>query len=323
MRIAGGLKEEDYNSDFVRFISRLGIAKDFKWYEEAYINEIVETLNTLVSNPEKEQGTSYFKNKEVIARAKENLTDNIKNVVNSLALHGDAGLLNEIELDTDVALLIGACMSNYSFVVPSISVEGGIKKGVAYCSLRASVRCAVSSYIGYLRSLENDLLLWVNHYIDSHDLRCSDGTPIEVGGWLDFRDTVAHILVGVAVTMTLPNEGYFFTATHSIYEKPALRFVLDKMHDDLGVRVFYNGVDTFDQDRYEELFYEWLNFGSTYQECYTEDALNSLWDDPDVENKILNAGYTKDSYLLVIKGTEAEKNIDQLIIQYPEYGTEL
>ena len=323
MRIAGGLKEEDYNSDFVRFISRLGIEKDFKWYEDAYINEIVETFNTLVSNPEKEQGTSYFKNKEVIARAKENLTDNIKNVVNSLALHGDAGLLNEIELDTDVALLIGACMSNYSFVVPSISVEGGLKKGVAYCSLRASVRCAVSSYIGYLRSLENDLLLWVNHYIDSHDLRCSDGTPIEVGGWLDFRDTVAHILMGVAVTMTLPNEGYFFTATHSIYEKPALRFVLDKMHDDLGVRVFYNGVDTFDQDRYEELFYEWLNFGSTYQECYTEDALNSLWDDPDVENKILNAGYTKDSYLLVIKGTEAEKNIDQLIIQYPEYGTEL
>ena len=323
MRIAGGLKEEDYNSDFVRFISRLGIEKDFKWYEDAYINEIVETFNTLVSNPEKEQGTSYFKNKEEIARAKEKLTDNIKNVVNSLALHGDAGLLNEIELDTDVALLIGACMSNYSFVVPSISVEGGLKKGVAYCSLRASVRCAVSSYIGYLRSLENDLLLWVNHYIDSHDLRCSDGTPIEVGGWLDFRDTVAHILMGVAVTMTLPNEGYFFTATHSIYEKPALRFVLDKMHDDLGVRVFYNGVDTFDQDRYEELFYEWLNFGSTYQECYTEDALNSLWDDPDVENKILNAGYTKDSYLLVIKGTEAEKNIDQLIIQYPEYGTEL
>ena len=323
MRIAGRLKEEDYSSDFVSFISLLGIEKDFKRYEDTYVNEIVETFNTLVSNPEKEQGTSYFKNKEVIARAKENLTDNIKNVVNSLALHGDAGLLNEIELDTDVVLLIGDCIPNYSFVVPSTSVEGGLKKGVAYCSLRVSVRCAVSSYIGYLRSLENDLLLWVNHYIDSHDLRCSDGTPIEVGGWFDFRDTVAHILVGVAVTMTLPNEGYFFTATHSIYEKPALRFVLDKMHDDLGVRVFYNGVDTFDQDRYEELFYEWLNFGSTYQECYTEDALNSLWDDLDVENKILNAGYTKDSYLLVIKGTEVEKNIDQLIIQYPEYGTEL
>ena len=255
----------------------MGVEKDFKWYEDTYINEIVETFNALVSNPEKEQGTSYFKNKEVIARAKENLTDNIKNVVNSLALHGDAGLLNEIELDTDVALLIGACIPNYSFVVPSTSVEGGLKKGVAYCSLRASVRCAVASYIGYLRSLENDLLIWVNHYIDSHDLRCLDGTPIEVGGWFDFRDTVAHILVSIAVTMTLPNEGYFFTATHSIYEKPALRFVLDKMHDDLGVRVFYNGVDTFDQDRYEELFYEWLNFGSTYQECYTEDALNSLW----------------------------------------------
>lgn len=323
MRIAGRLKEEDYSSDFTKFISRLGIEKDFKWYEDTYINEIVETFNTLVSNPEKEQGTSYFKNKEVIARAKENFTDNIKNVVNSLALYGDAGLLNEIELDTDVALLIGACIPNYSFVVPSTSVEGGLKKGVAYCSLRASVRCAVSSYIGYLRSLENDLLLWVNHYIDGHDLRCSDGTPIEVGGWFDFRDTVAHILVNIAVTMTFPNKGYFFTATHSIYEKPALRFVLDKMHDDLGVRVFYNGVDTFDQDRYEELFYEWLNFGSTYQECYTEDALNSLWDDPDVENKILNAGYTKDSYLLVIKGTEAEKNIDQLVSQYPEYSTEL
>lgn len=323
MRIAGRLKEEDYSSDFVRFISLLGIEKDFKWYEDTYVNEIVETFNTLVSNPEKEKGTSYFKNKEVIARAKENLTDNIKNVVNSLALHGDAGLLNEIELDTDVALLIGACIPNYSFVVPSTSVEGGLKKGVAYCSLRASIRCAVSSYIGYLRSLENDLLIWVNHYIDSHDLKCSDGTPIEVGGWFDFRDTVAHILVSIAVTMTLPNKGYFFTATHSLYEKPALRFVLDKMHDDLGVRVFYNGVDTFDQDRYEELFYEWLNFGSTYQECYTEDALNSLWDDPDVDNKILNAGYTKDSYLLVIKGTESEKSIDQLIIQYPEYNTEL
>lgn len=323
MRIAGRLKEEDYSLDFVRFIHLLWIEKDFKWYEDTYIKEVVEKFNALVSNPEKEQGTSYFKNKEVIARAKENLTDNIKNVVNSLALYGDAGLLNEIELDTDVALLIGACIPNYSFVVPSTSVEGGLKKGVAYCSLRASVRCAVSSYTGYLRSLENDLLIWVNHYIDSHDLRCSDGTPIEVGGWFDFRDTVAHILVNIAVTMTLPNEGYFFTATHSIYEKPALRFVLDKMHDDLGVRVFYNGVDIFDQDRYEELFYEWLNFGSTYQECYTEDALNSLWDDPDVDNKILNAGYTKDSYLLVIKGTEAEKSIDQLIIQYPEYGTEL
>lgn len=323
MRIAGRLKEEDYSSDFVRFISLLGIEKDFKWYEDTYINEIVETFNALVLDPEKENGTSYFKNKEVIARAKENLTDNIKNVVNSLALYGDAGLLNEIELNTDVALLIGACIPNYSFVVPSTSVEGGLKKGVAYCSLRASVRCAVSSYIGYLRSLENDLLIWVNHYIDSHDLRCTDGTPIEVGGWFDFRDTVAHILVNIAVTMTLPNRGYFFTVTHSLYEKPALRFVLDKMHNDLGVRVFYNGVDTFDQDRYEELFCEWLNFGSTYQECYTEDALNSLWDDPDVENKILNAGYTKDRYLLVIKGTEAEKSIDQLISQYPEYSTKL
>lgn len=323
MRIAGRLKEEDYSSDFVRFISLLGIEKDFKWYEDTYINEIVETFNALVSNPEKEKGTSYFKNKEVIARAKENLIDNIKNVVNSLALYGDAGLLNEIELDTDVALLIGACIPNYSFVIPSTSVEGGLKKGVVYCSLRASVRCAVSSYIGYLHSLENDLLLWVNHYINSHDLRCTDGTPIEVGGWFDFRDTVAHILVNIAVTMTLPNKGYFFTVTHSLYEKPALRFVLDKMHDDLGVRVFYNGVDTFDQDRYEELFCEWLNFGSTYQECYTEDALDSLWDDPDVEDKILNAGYTKDRYLLVIKGTEAEKNIDQLISQYPEYSTEL
>lgn len=323
MRIAGRLKEEDYSSDFLRFIYLLGIEKNFKGYEDAYIKEVTETFNDLVSNPEKEQGTSYFKNKEVVARAKENLTDNIKNVVNSLALYGDAGLLNEIELDTDIALLIGACIPNYTFIVPKTLVEGGLKKGVAYCSLRASVRCAVSSYIGYLRSLENDLLIWVNHYIDSHDLRCSDGTPIEVGGWFDFRDTVAHILVSIAVSMTLPNEGYFFTATHSLYEKPTLRFVLNKMKDDLGVRVFYNGVDTFDQDRYEELFYEWLNFGSTYQECYTEDALNSLWDDPDVENKILNAGYTKDSYLLVIKGTEAEKSIDQLIIQYPEYSTEL
>ncbi len=323
MRIAGRLKEEDYSSDFVRFISLLGIEKDFKWYEDIYVNEIVETFNTLVLNPEKEQGTSYFKNKEVVARAKENLTDNIKNVVNSLVLHGDAGLLNEIELDTDVALLIGACIPNYTFIVPKTSVEGGLKKGVAYCSLRCSVRNAVSAYINYLQTLEVDLLLWFKYYLNSHELRCLDGTLITNNGWLDFRDTVAHILVGIAVTMTLTDEGYFFTATHSIYEKPALRFVLDKMHDDLGVRVFYNGVDTFDQDRYEELFYEWLNFGSTYQECYTEDALNSLWDDPDVENKILNAGYTKDSYLLVIKGTEAEKNIDQLLIQYPEYGTEL
>lgn len=323
MRIAGRLKEEGYSSDFVGFISLLGIEKDFKWYEDTYINEIVETFNALVSNPEKEQGTSYFRNKEVIARAKENLTDNIKNVVNSLALHGDAGLLNEIELDTDIALLIGACIPNYTFIVPKTSVEGGLKKGVAYCSLRTTRRNAVSAYINYLRTLENDLLIWVKYYINSHDLRCSDSTPIEVGGWLDFRDTVAHILVDIAVTMTLTDKGYFFTATHSLYEKPTLRFVLDKMHDDLGVRVFYNGVDTFDQDRYEELFYEWLNFGSTYQECYTEDALNSLWDDPDVENKILNAGYTKDSYLLVIKGTEAEKNIDQLLIQYPEYSTEL
>lgn len=109
-------------------------------------------------------------------------------------------------------------------------------------------------------------------------------------------------------------------------------------------------------DNYNSIFednYNFVVFGDTYADCYTKSALNDIWNDVldydtitlavysdsdfisltkgnyDYDynmqlmsriNLIDDAVYNRDSYMIVNKGTESEKNIDQIIKSNPEYS---
>ena len=133
--------------------------------------------------------------------------------------------------------------------------------------------------------------------------------------------------------------------------RASLRFILQELKEELGIRVFYDGSDSFPLEIYRSIFrgvfddiLGGIEFGSTYSECYNKSALNDIWENKseyhmlirvlydksyycddmerslDKVNLIANALYDKDSYLIVNKGTKSEKNIDQIIKSNPEYS---
>lgn len=135
---------------------------------------------------------------------------------------------------------------------------------------------------------------------------------------------------------------------HSIFEIVSLRFILQELKEELGIRIFYDGNNNFPLEMYHNIF-DTIKFGSTYCECYNKSALNDIWEDEfdyhlmmgalynkfnflllgaskDADAKfdkvisIADAIYDKDSYLIVNKGTESEKSIDQIIKSNPEYS---
>lgn len=345
-KLKNRLKDEDYDLSFQEFIKRLNIKEDFKKYEDAYVDRITSSFNSYVKSPGWSDAKKEFRNKGLVEEAKSNLRNYITSVVNSSTLWGYDNAYNLVpDTSLPIAKMIASCIIVMD-VYPEIKNER--KTGRAVSMFTAISTTAVDKYRQYLRILNRKMTDWFEHYLERNTLMCLSGNIESGRAWKYFIDNVSRILTHIAIYKTVKKSDYFIMSMHSIFEVASLRFILQELKDELGIRVFYDGSDSFPLEMYCSIF-DNIEFGSTYSECYNKSALNDIWrnkhdyhimmsalyhdyafssieEDRDANAKLSNispiadAIYDKDSYLIVNKGTEAEKNIDQIIKSNPEYS---
>lgn len=347
-RLKNRLKDEDYDLSFQEFIKRLNIEEDFKKYEDAYIKEAVHIFDFKVQQADTCERYKAFKDSNLVLQAKKNLPEYIKLIVNSEVIEGYRHVYNVVlGVSIPVAKLVAECLSDIR-VFTEVRNEAETDRPVVLAGVYS--KGALSTYNTYVGTLKRKMNTWFCHYLSSHTLECIDGS--EVGNdedWDFFKDRVAELLTHIAIyTVQGKGSGAFTIGMHSIYDVAILRFILSELKTDLGIRVFYDGNDKFNKDLYSKIF-ENVHFGSTYERCFNKSALtdigkrcyaydriaNALYNEElylsiegEIEadaklNKIsliADALYDKDSYLIAVKGTKAEKNIDQIIKSNPEYS---
>ena len=353
-KLKNRLKDEDYDLSFQKFIKRINIREDFKKYEDAYVNNAISKFNKYVESPEWSDAKKEFKNKELVKEAKSNLKNYIISLVNSTMLWGYDRAYNLVpNISLPVAKMIASC-TGILRVDPEIKNECETGRVVSSLSVISS-SSPTGEYGKYIDTLDRKMESWLVHYLNKNTLKSVDGviTGSDSSSWKAFIRCASHILTHIAIYKVFPRD-YYVMSMHSIFEIASLRFVLQELKDVLDIRVFYDGCDSFPKEIYQSIFenrHTWnpIVFGDTYADCYTKSALNDIWDDSfnyhtlafalyneslylsveaseDADMKLNKIGliadaiYDKDSYLIVNKGTEAEKNIDQIIKSNPEYS---
>lgn len=346
-KLKNRLKDEDYDLSFEEFIKKLNIEEDFKKYEDAYVDGAISRFAWYVESPElSDDAEEEFKNKELVKEAKSNLRNYIISVVNSSTLWGYDEAYNLIpDISLPIAKMIASCISVIS-VFPEIKNECETGRVVSMFTSFSST--PVDNYKRYLKTLNRKMTDWFEHYLRRSTLRCLSGNIRGGRTYEYFIDNVSRILTHIAIYKTVKKSDYFIMSMHSIFEIASLRFTLQELKDELGIRIFYDGSNSFPIEMYRSIF-DNIEFGSTYSECYNKSVLNDIWRgkhdyhlmmyalyreyayvsieaDRDANSKlnkvslIADAIYDKDSYLIVFKGTEAERNIDQIIKSNPEYS---
>ncbi len=345
-KLKNRLKDEDYDLSFQEFIKKLDIEEDFKKYEDAYVDSTIHNFDRYVKSPEWSAVKEEFSDRELINEARGNLRNYITSVVNSSTLWGYDEAYNLVpDVSLPIAKMIASCISVIS-VFPEIKNECETGRAVSMFTSFSST--SVDDYKSYLKTLNRKMTDWFKHYLRRGTLRCLSGN---IGGgrtYEYFIDNVAHTLTHIAIYKTVKKSDYFIMSMHSIFEVASLRFILQELKDELDIRIFYDGSNSFPLEMYHSIF-DNIKFKSTYSECYNKSVLNDIWEDKrayhimmcalyreyaylsveadrDANSKlnkvslIADAIYDKDSYLIVNKGTEAEKNIDQIIKSNPEYS---
>ena len=339
-KIKKRLRNEDYDLSFEEFVRKLNIEEDFKKYEDDCVDEVIcyFDLNNELSI---EEG---FRDKKLVKEAKGNLRNYITSIVNSSTLWGYEEAYNLVpDISLPVAKLVASCITGIE-VYPEVKNE--CETGRVVSMIKGA---SYGEYSSYLKNLNSKMADWFKHYLKRNTLRCLSGTIVESSGdWDYFIKNVSRTLTHIAIYMTAKKSDYFIMSMHSIFEVASLRFILQELKEDLGIRVFYDGSNSFPLEMYHDIF-DSINFRSTYTECYNKSVLNDIWkkeseyhtimcalyddlyysfieisQDADAKfdkvNLIADAIYDKDSYLIVFKGTEVERNIDQIIKSNPEYS---
>lgn len=347
-KLKNRLKDKDYDLSFQEFIKKLNIEEDFKKYEDAYIKEAIAMFDFKVRKADVYERYKAFKDSNLVLQAKKNLPEYIKLIVNSSVIEGYGDAYNVVlGVSIPVAKLVVKCLSGMQ-VFTEVRNEAETDRPVVL--VRMYGRGDLSNYKAYVGTLKRKMNTWFCHYLSSHTLECIDGSKVgNDEDWDFFKDRVAELLTHIAIyTVQGKGSGAFTIGMHSIYDVVILRFILSELKTDLGIRVFYDGNDKFNKDLYSKIFDE-VRFDSTYERCFTKSALtdigkrcyaydriaNALYSeelylsldgksDADANlNKIsliADALYDKDYYLIAVKGTKAEKNIDQIIKSNPEYS---
>lgn len=285
-----------------------------------------------------------FGNKKLVKEVKGNLRNYITSIVNSSTLWGYENAYN---LVPDISLPVAKLAASG---IVGIGVYPEVKNDCETGRVVSMVEGGVREYRSYLKNLNSKMTDWFKHYLERNTLRCLSGTIVgNSGDWDYFIDNVSRTLTHIAIYMTAKKSDYFIMSMHSIFEIVSLRFILQELKEELGIRVFYDGSNSFPLELYRGIFDYYVDFRSTYTKCYNKSVLNDIWkneskyheiimalyselyysfiemsEDADAKfdkvNLIADAIYDKDSYLIVFKGTEAEKNINQIIKSNPEYS---
>ena len=372
----------DYDLSFQEFIKKLNIEEDFKKYEDAYVASVTSTFDRYVKalevpdvkedlkkyeedyeedsiprsfewceSPETSSAKEAFRDKKLVEEAKSNLRKYITSVVNSSTLWGYNKAYNLVPgTSLPIAKMIASCIDGMA-VLHEIRNESETGRAVSVTlDLDAfPTETDVCKYIRYLQTLNSKMVIWFKHYLERNPLRCLDDIIYEDSeDWDCFINNVSRTLTHIAIYKTAKKSDYFVMSMHSIFEIASLRFILQELKEELGIRIFYDGNDNFPLEMYTNIF-DNIKFGSTYSECYNKSALNDIWKNAqdyytimnalydefyylwletyaDVDARvdkiyrIADAVYDKDRYLIVNKGTESEKNIDQIIKSNPEYS---
>lgn len=347
------LRNEDYDLSFEEFVRKLNIEEDFKKYEDAYVDDAISSFDRKIMFPDVLYAEEEFRDKKLVEEAKSNLRNYIISVVNSSTLWGYDRAYNLIpDISLPIAKMIASCTIGID-VYPEVRNECETGRVVSM----VNGGFGLCEYSSYLKNLNSKMADWFKHYLERNTLRCLSGTIVgNSGEWDSFINNVSRTLTHIAIYKTAKKSDYFVMSMHSIFEIASLRFILQELKEELGIRIFYDGSDSFPLEMYRSIFrgvfddiLGGIEFGSTYSECYNKSALNDIWkneseyhiimsalyDESDFSwlelyndadamfdkvSLIADAIYDKDRYLIVNRGTEAEKNIDQITKSNPEYS---
>lgn len=318
-------KAEDfvYKLSFKDFIDVLNIAENYKKYETAYKKEIDETVKGYLNGVDcpEEFSDNYLVSEFYLSDL--SMSDYVSEILENILIWG----INTGDyISVAASSVVTAC-------IPCLECVGDEYADATYWEFSPCSGTAISEFSNYVSWVKEKVWCWfLEGYLKRNKLVCSDGTVFmdlegDASEWSNCLMTSTDILSRIAFSKALcKKDGYFTVCTGLPYERPLMRFLLKNMKDALGFRILYNGLEAFpviDMDDIvcnEDYDYDELNklpfsSGETYEECFTKSIFNmpvQIMCDVDKYFEVVN-NVENEGYLFVEKGSESDKNIEDIL----------
>lgn len=320
-----------YKLSFNDFIDVLHIPEDYKKYETAYKKEIDEKVKSYLEGSDcpEEFSDNYLVSEFYLSDL--SISDYVSEILENILIWG----INTGDyISVAASSVVTAC-------APCLECVGDEYADATYWELSYCSDNAISKFSEYISWVKGKVWCWfLEGYLKRNKLVCSDGTIFmdlekDASEWSNCMMTSVDILSRIAFSKALyKKEGYFTVCTGLPYERPLMRFLLKNMKDALGFRILYNGLEAFpvidmddivcnedyDYDEDEMESDDKLNelpfsSGETYEECFTKSIFNipvQIMCDVDKYFEVVN-NVENEGYLFVEKGSESDKNIEDIL----------
>lgn len=322
-----------YKLSFNDFIDVLHIPEDYKKYETAYKKEIDEKVKSYLEGSDcpEEFSDNYLVSEFSLSDL--SISDYVSELLENILIWG---------INTG-AYISEAASSVVTACVPCLECVGDEYADATYWEFSPCSGTAISEFSNYVSWVKDKVWCWfLEGYLKRNKLVCTDGTIFmdlekDASEWSNCLMTSVDILSRIAFSKALcKKDGYFTVCTGLPYERPLMRFLLKNMKDALGFRILYNGLEAFpvidmddivcnedydyDEDEDEMESDDKLNelpfsSGETYEECFTKSIFNipvQIMCDVDKYFEVVN-NVKNEGYLFVEKGSESDKNIEDIL----------
>lgn len=289
------------NMGFIEFVKTLNIKQEYEKVMGTFLEKVNNTYKGYVKDPDSSPEPDLFRTKPLIEYMNKNLLEHVRDIMEACVLSET----NTTEaMHDDVKDVITSCVSGLESL-------GTVDYDGAYWDYSSSSY----DYEDYIWGIINAVGVWFwKSCLPNLSILCTDGTVLKeddkVWDWGTCILGIVKILTRIAIVMEVyGKDGYFLAHSSTPYENILLRFVLKNMKDILGFRVFYIGYNDVEIEEREVggVTYE---YGDTYDECFTQALLN-LPVECEPSDEVLD-DMRRDKYILAIKGTPADTDVDEL-----------
>lgn len=315
---------------FWDLVNELGIYKNYCKLQDEAVAEIISRFDTKVS--EASQGTGSFRrvdnfrDKPLVLKTKKDLSSKLKRLLDICMLQGYSNDINRVHcIKRDEAVLIESCLKS----LYTQKVEPEVRLGYESFWVHNPITedGAVTELSTYIVNARIEITMWLRRYMQEHPLQCYNKTytfsdALDFVDWREFMDTASNLLLRLAIliqSVCSATEGYVDFLVYSRIERYTVRFLLQYLKDELGIRVFNRVLpSTIEAEivaKYNKYFSD-MHFSTNFEENYTKEVLNlsSL----DILNDKGTLGLEKEilvdevSYDIVVKDSNVDRNEEVL-----------
>lgn len=315
---------------FWDLVNELDISKNYLKLQDEAVAEIIGRFDTKVSEANRNTGSfrraDIFRDKSLVLRTKRDLSSKLKNLLDICMLRGYSNDENRVQcIKRDEAVLIESCLK--SLYTRNVKPEVRLGYDSFWVHNPVAEDGAVSELSTYIVNTRIQFTMWLRKYMQEHPLQCYDKTytfvdAIDFVDWKEFMDTASNLLLRLAILIQSAcsaTEGYADFLVDSRIERYTVRFILQYLKDELGIRVFNKVLPSILEAeivaKYNKYFSD-MHFSTNFEENYTKEVLNLST--LDILNDKGTLGLEKEilvdavSYGIVVKGSNVDRNEEVL-----------